>query len=129
MRFFLDNNLSHRVARALHCLAEPKHSVTHLRDRFALSTPDVEWMRALAGEEGWIILSADTAISRNPHEIAAWLEAGHPIFFFQKSWLQQLFWEQASRLCHLFPEIIRRAERAHVGDTFRVPFRGPIEDP
>lgn len=129
MRFFLDNNLSHRVARALHCLVEPKHSVIHLKDRFPANTPDVDWMNALAGEPDWIILSADTAISRNPHEVEAWKRAGHPIFFFKYSWVQQIFWEQASRICHLFPEIEKLATKAHKGDAFLVPFKGKIEKP
>ncbi len=129
MRFFLDNNLSPRVARALNCLVESKDSVIHLKGRFPANTPDVDWMNALAGETGWIILSADTAISRNPHEVEAWKRAGHPIFFFKNTWHQQNFWEQASRLFHLFPEIHKRAERARKGDAFLVPFKGKIEEP
>ncbi len=129
MRFFLDNNLSHRVARALHCLVEPKHSVIHLKERFPPETPDVDWMNALAREADWIILSADTAISRNPHEVEAWKRAEHPIFFFKYNWVQQIFWEQASRLFHLFPEIEKRAKRARAGDSFLVPFKGKIEGP
>ena len=128
MRFFVDNNLSPRVGRALHCLVEPKHSVIHLKDRFPPDISDVDWMNALAAEEDWIILSADTAISRNPHEIEAWKRAGHPIFFFKYSWLQQRLWEQASRLFHLFPEIMKFAEKARTGDSFLVPFKGRIED-
>ncbi|MCB1127833.1 MAG: hypothetical protein KDM81_15170 [Verrucomicrobiae bacterium] len=127
MRFFLDNNLSPRVARALHCLTEPTHSVHHLKDRFRGDTPDVEWMKALAAESGWVVLSADTAISRNPHEVEAWKRAGHPIFFLKNAWVHQLFWEQAARLCHLFPTIIKHASKARKGDGFLVPFKGQIE--
>lgn len=129
MNFFVDNNLSHRVARALHCLAEPAYAVVHLKDRFPAETPDVEWMAQLADEPGWIILSADTAISRNPHEVEAWKKAGHPIFFFKPAWIHQRFWEQAARLCHLFPEIIKYAQRAGQGDAFLVPFKGKIGKP
>jgi PIN like domain len=129
VRFFLDNNLSQRVARALHCLVEPRHTVIHLKDRFPPATPDVDWMNALAAESDWIILSADVAISRNPHEVEAWKRAGHPIFFFKHSWFQQNFWEQASRLFHLFPDILKRAEKARKGDAFLVPFKGKIEEP
>jgi len=129
VKFFLDNNISPRVARALHCLAQPAHSVVHLKDRFAADTPDVDWMNALAKEKDWIILSGDTAISRNPHEVEAWKRAGHPIFFLKSGWVHQPFWEHASRLCHLFPEIIKRAGKARAGDAFLVPFKGQIEDP
>lgn len=86
-------------------------------------------MNQLAKETDWIILSADTAISRNPHEVEAWKRAGHPIFFFKHAWMQQVFWEQASRLCHLFPDILKRAEKARKGDAFLVPFKGKIEAP
>jgi hypothetical protein len=129
VNFFVDNNLSARVARALHCLVEPRHSVVHLKERFAPDTPDATWMNQLAKETDWIILSADTAISRNPHEVEAWKRAGHPIFFFKHAWMQQVFWEQASRLCHLFPDILKRAEKARKGDAFLVPFKGKIEAP
>jgi hypothetical protein len=36
-------------------------------------------MTKLANEMDWVIISADTAISRNPHEVEAWKQAGHPI--------------------------------------------------
>lgn len=86
-------------------------------------------MRALAGEMDWVILSADTAISRNPHEVEAWKQAGHPIFFFKHSLLQQTLWQQASRLCHVFPRIIELAKRARPGDSFQIPVKGKIEGP
>lgn len=127
MRFFFDNNLSPKIARALNCLVQPEHEVVHLRERFGPSTSDAEWMRVLAREMDWVIISADTAISRNPHEVQAWMEAGHPIFFFRHSLVHQTFWQQASRLCHVFPEIIRLASRAGPGDSFQIPVRGAIE--
>jgi hypothetical protein len=36
----------------------------------------MEWMQELAGESGWIILSGDVAIGRNPYEVEAWKAAG-----------------------------------------------------
>jgi hypothetical protein len=86
-------------------------------------------MTKLANEMDWVIISADTAISRNPHEVEAWKQAGHPIFFFKHSLLHQGFWQQASRLCHVFPDVLKRAGRAKVGDSFQIPVRGAIEGP
>jgi PIN like domain len=43
-------------------------------------------MRALAKEEDLAIITADVAISRNPHEIEAWKEAGHTVFFLKPGW-------------------------------------------
>jgi hypothetical protein len=121
--------LSPKIARALDCLTQPKHGVRHLRDLFAPETPDVTWMQELARQGSWIILSADVVISRNPHEVRAWKEAGHPIFFLKDAWRHQHLWEQASRICHLFPSIIEYAERAKPGDAFFVPFKGQIQGP
>ncbi len=86
-------------------------------------------MQELARQGNWIILSADVAISRNPHEVRAWKEAGHPIFFLKDAWRHQPLWEQASRICHLFPSIIEYAERDKPGDAFFVPFKGQIQGP
>ena len=129
MRFFGDNNLSPRIAHALHCLAQPDHEVIHLRDRFPSDIADINWLRTLANEEGWVIISADTSIARNPHEVEAWRQSGHPIFFFKHSLLNQTPWQQASRLCHVFPEIIQKAKRARPGDSFLISVRGKIEGP
>jgi PIN domain-containing protein len=127
VKFFCDNNLSPRIACALNCLAEPGHKVVHLRDRFPLDIADVDWLTALAEEEGWAIISGDSSIARNPHEKEAWQQCGHPMFFCKHALLMQRRWEQAARFCHVFPEIIDRAQRARPPDVFQIPVRGKIE--
>ena len=71
MKFFFDNNLASKIARGLNGFVSPEHQVVHLKDRFPANTDDVDWMKALAKEEGWIIITADIQIGKNPHEIAA----------------------------------------------------------
>jgi PIN like domain len=127
VRFFLDNHLSPRIARALNHLLAPDHSAHHLKDEFAPNTPDVVWMSELAKQSNWVIISADTAISRNPHEVQAWQEAGHPIFFLKPAWTHIPLWESASKLFHRFPEIIKLAQKATQGDGFLVPVSGVIK--
>ena len=124
MKFFVDNNISPKAARALNCLVEPHHSVVHLKDKFAAETPDIEWMEKLAEEPGWIIVSGDTNISRNPHEINAWKTAGHTIFFLTHGWIHLGRFEQASKLLAIFPRIIELAEKAKRSSAFMVPVRG-----
>jgi hypothetical protein len=127
VRFFIDNNIAPKLARGFHQFVAGEHEVIHLRDRFPPDKPDVEWMRELAGESGWIILSGDVAISRNPHEVAAWKEAGHTIFFLKAGWTNIEFWPQVQKLAKCFPEIITRAHRAGAGDSFLVTVNGKIE--
>jgi hypothetical protein len=126
LRFFLDNNLAPKLARGFHQFVLGEHEVVHLRDRFDEDTPDADWMRELAGESGWIILSGDVAIGRNPHEIAAWKAAGHTIFFLRAGWTNIEFWPQVQKLARYFPEIIALSRRAKPGDAFVVPVTGKI---
>jgi hypothetical protein len=129
VKFFFDNNLPLRLAKALNCLVEPDHSVIHLRQRFEANTPDVVWLKKLGSEEGWVIVSADTSISRNPHEREAWRESGHPIFAYKHALLNLKLWDQTTRLCHVFPEVIERAERAKPNDFFQIPVTGKLKGP
>ena len=124
MKFFVDNNISPKAARALNCLVEPLHSVVHLKEKFLANTTDVDWMQKLAEEEGWIIVSGDVNISRNPHEVHAWKAAGHTIFFLSPGWTHLERFEQASKLLALFPRITELALKAKRGSAYMVPVRG-----
>ena len=87
----------------------------------------MDWMRALGSEEDWIIVTADMRIGKNPHEIAAWKEAGHTIFFLKPGWLKMRFWDQAQKFVKCFPQIITTAQRAKPGTSFLVFVNGKIE--
>lgn len=125
MRFFFDNNLPVRLARALQALA-PEHEIIHLTDKFAANTPDADWMRGLAGELDWVIISGDIRIGKNLHEVEAWRAAGHTIFFLKPGWITQPFWTQAWKFVKCFPEIVAVAEKASTGDSFFVSVNGKI---
>jgi predicted nuclease of predicted toxin-antitoxin system len=44
LRFFLDNNLAPRVAKAINALLDEPHEAHHLRDGFSADVSDVEWI-------------------------------------------------------------------------------------
>lgn len=127
MKFFFDNNLAAKIAKGLNGFVSPEHQVTHLKEKFPPNTDDADWMKALAKEKDWIVVTADANIGKNPHEIAAWKEAGHTIFFLKRGWLKMNFWDQAQKFVKCFPEIIRIAERAKRGSSFIVAVNGKIE--
>ena len=108
-------------------MVEPDHRVVHLRDKFAPNAEDVVWMQALAAEEDWVIITADVRISRNPHEVRAWKEAGHTIFFLKPGWTNLTFWEQANKFTRCFPQIIAEAEHAKRAAAFVITVNGKIE--
>jgi len=128
VKFFVDNNIAPRVARALHCLVDKTHSVVHLREYFPANISDIEWMGRLSHEKDWIIITGDRNISRNPQEVLAWKNAGHTTFFLKPGWTNITPWEQASQLCNRFPNIIKLSEKRKRGTwAYEVPLRGTIE--
>ena len=127
MKFFIDNNVAPRLARGFNEFVKGEHEVVHLREKFRADTPDVEWMHALAGEKGWVIVSGDVAIGHNPHEVEAWKDAGHTIFFLKSGWTNIEFWQQVQKLAKCFPEIVALAGRARAGDSYYVTVNGKIE--
>lgn len=63
--FFIDRSLGRRqVAQAL---LEAGAKVLLHDDLFGQHTSDVDWLQE-AGTQGWIVLTKDSAIRRNPHE-------------------------------------------------------------
>lgn len=127
MRFFFDNNLPARLARALQVLAAPEHEVIHLKEKFPPNTPDGVWMSGLTKELDWVIISGDVRIGKNPHELRAWRAAGHTIFFLKPGWTNLEFWTQAQKFIKCFPAIIASAEKAKSGDVFTVALNGKID--
>ncbi len=99
MRFFLDNTLPPRFSEVLRLLEGPDgNSVVHLRSKFPPDTPDVTWIKSLAIEKDWVIVSGDLRISQNEFERLAWLESGLTAFFLAKGWSSLPLWDQAWRL-------------------------------
>ena len=84
-------------------------------------------MRALAQEQDLIIVTADVRIGKNPHEVEAWKQAGHTIFFLKPGWTDMKFWDQAQKFTKCFPQIIEKSKTARRGSSFVVSVNGKIE--
>jgi hypothetical protein len=123
VRFFLDNNLPPRLARALNELSKPEHEVVHLREKFQPDTSDTTWLHTLASEGDWVIVSGDLRITRLPHEQKAWQESGLTAFFLEKGWSSLQFWEKATKLVGWWEAIVLQATRVEAGVGFLVPVR------
>lgn len=125
MKFFFDNCVSFRLARAIGVLAEfQKYEIVHLRDCFDADTRDTVWLAALGKEGDWIIISGDTRISRSKAERLAWHESGLTAFFISDDWARTKFWTQAAELVRWWPSIVLEAARAPRGSGYLVPVRG-----
>lgn len=67
MRFFIDNNLSPKLARGMSAFGE---AVDNLQDHFPEDAPDTEWL-AYIGNNDFFLITRDDNIRRKPAEIRA----------------------------------------------------------
>ncbi len=126
MRFFLDNCLAIRHARALNEMVKPQHSFTHLQDKFRHDVRDEEWIRQLGKDGDWIVISGDHRIGKNAHERAAWHQSGLTVFFLSKGWMNLPLLQQHSKLAAILANIIQEATTAKPGSGFSVAMNGKI---
>lgn len=128
MRFFLDNCIAPRIARALHAAVYPDNEVVHLQEKFPPDIPDEDWFGKLSTEGDWIVISGDAKISRSAHEKQAWLQSRLTVFFLTKGWMNIPPFEQLSKLSHCFPQIVKLSEKARAGSSFTVSVHGKISE-
>ena len=126
MKFFLDNCLAIRHARALNEILKPDHSFTHLQEKFAPDTPDEEWIRALGDERNWIVISGDYRMGRSQHGRRAWHESGLTVFFLAKGWMNISPIQQHSKLASILDEIIYLSERNSSSAGFAIQMNGKV---
>ena len=125
MRFFFDNCVSIKFVQALSILAQVQgYELVHLTDRFAADTPDEEWIRSLARDGDWVIISGDPRISRGQAQKKAWQESSLTAFFFAEGWASKGFWKQAESLVHWWPQIVLKAREAKPGTGYLMPWNG-----
>lgn len=127
MKFFFDNNLSPRIARAMDALVcDDGHQVKHLRERFLGTITDVDYMRILSEEGGWTVITNDRRISKNPHERNVWRDSDLVVVFLESGWRSLDRMSIAWRLIKRWSEICTMAAKADLGTGIRVPVSGRI---
>jgi len=127
MKFFLDNCLAIRHARALNEMVKPDHSFTHLQEKFRADIKDEDWIRALGLEGDWIVISGDYRIGKSAHERQAWHESGLTAFFLSKGWTNIPPLQQHSKLTLILDDIIDHGKKAKPGTGFSVAMNGKIQ--
>ncbi|MCP4594096.1 MAG: hypothetical protein GY842_25480 [bacterium] len=126
MKLFLDNNLPRRVALALAALYGPEgQEIVHLKDRFPDDTADQEWLSVLAEEGGWVAVTRDRRIGKNPKQRHMWWQSDLLVFFLDKSWEKHRGIDQCRQLIHRWPDIVAVAEKPK-GKGFLMGYHGRI---
>ncbi len=126
MTFLFDNNISYKIAKALHILVEPEHEVIHLRDRFRESTPDIDWLSKI---RKWdcVVITGDYKIGKNPAQRKALSKSGKTTFFLKKGWMNQNKYLISSKMIKIFPDIVRAVKESKSQSFFGVTKDGKIE--
>jgi hypothetical protein len=121
-KFFFDENLAPRLAKAIGDLCE-EAEVVHLRSRYGPRTSDVHWLRELASEGGWTLVVADARIWTRPQEQEILREGRFPAFLLAKGWTNHGFWDQAWHLVRWWPILMEVAARLKPGEHYEVPWK------
>ena len=125
MHVFIDENLSHRIANALHHLAQlrtEKHSVVHAREFNARpGVPDQEWLERLQQEGNWVILSKDRFKKGDPERLA-FENAGLTIINLGKDWSRRKVWDTAIQLIRWWPTISKEVTQTKGPMLYELPW-------
>lgn len=93
------------------------------RERFADNLPDEDWL-AIAGTEGWIVITRDKNIRRKPNEIKAYRDNKVIVFVLASGNASA---EITARLVvELYPKILRKAKSSTPPAMFSVTLSGGI---
>lgn len=118
MTFFLDNNLSPKLAAGMSGFGE---EVTHLQDHFPRDAKDPEWLPDI-GQKGWYLITRDKNIRHKPAEIKALRQNRVGAFYLGGKSLKRCdLVEQLVRNWRRIKELAARTKRPF---AFRVPPRG-----
>jgi hypothetical protein len=105
MQFFIDRNLPIALARMLGHY-DRAHTVVFHDDRFEKTTPDTEWLSAVARWDPLpAIVSGDGRILRNPAELQVLRDLPLTFFLFTRSWFDLKWSEFAWKAVKVWPLI------------------------
>jgi hypothetical protein len=123
MNFFFDNNLSHRLAKAMHHL-EREGNVVHLTDQFQPDTKDEVWLK-FVGEKRMILITQDKKIKRRIAELRAFKT--HKVGAFILVGGSRDIWQIILQIVKNWLKIKEFAKKTKRPFVFKIPFRGKIE--
>ncbi len=121
MKVLIDNNISPRVAHAIHAVTSPDDQVVALREKFPANTADETWIQALGAEGGWTVISGDIRITRQPSERMAWRQSRLKGFFLAPGWGKYTNLQRTARLLLWWPKFQAQERLVERGAIFQVP--------
>jgi PIN like domain len=128
MKFYFDNNLSPRLARAMNELAADEgDTIVHAREKNLQHLPDDEYIRVLSEEGGWVIVTTDLGMSRSPHLVQALASSGLVSVSLRHGWLEMGGMRIAAGLMTRWAKIKEAVVTARPATVVFVPIRGTLQ--
>jgi hypothetical protein len=113
VKFFFDNNLLDVEA-------------THLRDRFAPDTKDVDWI-PVVGSEGWVVVTGDDHLRTRAAEYRALQQNMVTTLFLPRKFLDRGLWKQAEYVIRYWPSIQVALQELRSGSQVRATEHGKLD--
>lgn len=124
MTFFLDNCIPIKVGKILRAADQ---DVVILRERYRPDIPDPEWM-PLVAHEGWIVVTDDNYIRRNPAERKLLKSLELRVVFLPGPFAQLGVWQQVEKVGNWWPKILKACAKLEPGACLKVKMKsGEIE--
>lgn len=96
MKFYVDENITPNIARALAILQNPRIQesieVFTIRDEFGTGTPDEVWIPKVAAKDG-IVITQDIDIHRVRHQRELYKQHGLGVVFFKPPKKGYQYWD------------------------------------
>jgi hypothetical protein len=80
-------------------------SIVHAREKNLQHLPDDEYIRVLADDGDWVIVTTDIGMSRSPHLVRALASSGLVSVSLRHGWLEMGGWDIAWGLMRRWPKI------------------------
>lgn len=116
--FFFDNNLSHHLAEGMKAFLE---DAVHLQDEFPKNAEDADWLPTI-GKRGWILVTRDERIRKNPAEIKAYRK--HRVGAFFLGGKNRSRCELIRQLVRNWPRMKELSAKTPKPFAFRIPPKG-----
>lgn len=123
MKVIFDHNLSPVLAAALQAVFPEEHQIIALCTKFAPTTDDVVWIKALSAEGHWVVISGDYRITRNRAERSIFQASRLTGFFMEPALKKARVIKQLERLCALWGNIEALANAAAPGALYTLPIK------
>lgn len=123
MKFFVDNCLAPRLAKALGAMGV---DVQHLRDRFPQHTGDEQWLPVVAAD-GRCVITGDLRILSTKAQKRILVEHHISAVFLPETFQRLSLWPQLVFLARCWPEIEKALGKVNAPACFKVTANCKVE--